>query len=187
MRQATSRSPMPGSESMSLSHSLVLWTLRSIASALVSDVSLPIGHRRVPGKRRSSDFVSPLAPAEEVDRQRERDGEPRQRSDLGDEVAGASAACLELGGDDQDAAYNRNESDEQERFDEDPAAQVHEPKGVEQLRDDEHEQDAVEDEGPGIRDLPRTRPLDHALAVVSRLEDHGHDEQLSHDDVDADL
>jgi hypothetical protein len=127
------------------------------------------------------------ASAQEIDRQRQHQGKPRERPDL-DEEGGRVAACLGgLGGDDQDLAHDRDQPDEQERLDQDPAAEVDDPQRVEQLRDDEQEQHAVEQEHAGIADRTRARSLDQVRDGADESEGRADGEQDRDDDIDRAL
>jgi GNAT superfamily N-acetyltransferase len=98
-------------------------------------------------------------------------------------AAASGAALLEIGlhRHDQDPADDRDEPDEQERLDEDPPSVVHQPRRVEQLRDDEQQEHLVEQEDARVGDRARTAPLDQVDHRPDEGEGRGDHEQGSAD------
>jgi hypothetical protein len=122
-----------------------------------------------------------------MDRERQHERQSREGPDLDDEVGPLISGLLGLGRDHQHLADHRDEPDEQERLDQDAAAEVDDAQRVQQLGDDEHEQHSVEEEDAGVGDGARLAALDEVDQRADERESAGDDEQDGDDEVDGGL
>jgi hypothetical protein len=127
------------------------------------------------------------ASAQEVDREGQDEGESRKGPDLDNEIARWDSLLLGLGRDNQHLAHHRYEADEEERLDEDAAAEIHDPERVEQLRDDEDQQHSVEEKRARVDDRPGPGALGDVDRGAHHREPRGDHQQGGDDDVDRGL